>query len=219
MEKADYGFDERIGADATVFQVTPPPLGCAGQFQIGFPAFIIAAVVGGGGGMLLGVGLSASGGDFVAWTGLAGFLVVFWLFYNGMRKSLLKNALGPRTITVSAQGMRINDKSFERRHIGEFFIRGPGGARHTISSGPGMIIGGTGVAGGMIAVAGVGMQAADQLGSAIGKWSADGVNKRAFAIFMRYGAKDVPVAPFLEPNVAEALANKIIAAFQRYGDR
>lgn len=217
MEKADYGFDERVTNETTEFQITPLPLGCAGNFQIGFPAFLIAALVGGGGGMLLGMGVSGGGGSVVAVLGLVGFVVVFWFFFSSMRKGLQKNALGKRNITVSDKGLQINDKFYERQHIGEIWIQAPGNVRHTVSAGPGLIIGGTGIAGGMIAAAGVGMQAADQLGSAIGKWSADGVNKRAFAIFMRYGAKDVPVAPFLEPNVAEALANKIIAAFQRHG--
>lgn len=217
VEAANYGFDERITTDATVFQITPPPLGCAGNFQIGFPAFIIAALVGGGGGMWLGLTLTGGdGGAIVAVFGLVGFAVVFWLFFSGMRKGLQKNALGPRTISVSSKGMQINDKFYERQHIGDFWIQAPGGVRHTLSSGPGMIIGGTGIAGGMIAAAGVGMQAADQIGSAIGRWSAEGVNKRSFSLFMRYGAKDVPVAPLLEPNVAQALVQKIIAAFQRY---
>lgn len=216
-ESADYGFEERDAADRTTFKVTPPPLGCAGQFQIGFGAFFLAAIAGGGGGLLLGMVLTGgAGGGAVGVFGLIGFVVAFWFFFSSMTKSLKKNALGERTIMVSADGMRINDKFFERRHIGEFWIQAPGGPRHTVSSGPGIIIGGTGVAGGMIAAAGVGMQAADQLGSAIGKWSADGVNKRSFSLFMRYGAKDVPVAPLLEPNVAEALVTKIMVAFQRH---
>jgi len=219
VEAADYGFSERVGADFAEFEFTPPRLGVAGNSQMAFGAFLIALFLGGGGGAIVGAIVTGpwNGGPMVMVIALAGFLWVFWMVFGSMRKSLYKGALGKRIINVSAAGLRVNDKLYERKHIGDIWIDMPTGGQQRVSAGSGVIVGGMGVAGGIAVAGALGMHAADQLGSAVGRAMREGVDKRAHTISIRYGSKPTPIAPMLPYDVAHMLAQKIADALKVYG--
>ncbi|BDI07491.1 hypothetical protein CATMQ487_44610 [Sphaerotilus microaerophilus] len=116
-------------------------------------------------------------------------------------------------ILVSATGIQVNGQDFSRADIHEIFVRDPRPDHTHMTYTSTAVIAQPSLSG---VATGIGMaanEAASQAGADAGRAFAAHLNKRSFAVMIRYGARDVPLVEAIEQGVAELLAKRIAATF------
>ena len=106
---------------------------------------------------------------------------------------------------LTETGITLGGKEYDHDKIVEFILDNPMDTEATLTSVPGMVAGGTGIAGSATAATTMMAGAAVNLALGIGEVSRRGAAKRTFRIRMRYGARLVTLAHNLREDQALAI--------------
>ncbi len=197
--KPDYGYAvERTGPDVT-YKVSATGFGCGVLAAILFASLILGGI-----GCMVAQSFVPLGAAVALGIGLH-FLI------NARRKRPQVVTVTPEKLVVDRDG---KPKDYERAHISNLVLENTvakaGGREVAVHPGGGTVfVGGTGVAGVMVAGGAVARNAVRQTTQALGDAAAEAAHadmaQRAWAIKARYGSSYVTIFKGLKQGVAEAL--------------
>jgi hypothetical protein len=207
--RADYGYQTETGLGFTRFMVTPPPMGIGTRAGLSLLKVTVTLVCATAAGVLFEF-VIGKGGLLV----LLGVAFGLWRMYaKGQR--VVEQTLQSTRITVSSEGINKDGAMYARPDIlGIQVLEPPAPAQGTTTTTT--FHQGSGMSGAIGAVGASAQAWGTQVGGAMGDAFAAHVNRRAFGVNMRYGAKDIALVALVPEGTARALAEQIVTALDTH---